>query len=59
MVAAKVTVVTPKITNCYYLNRITSAGRTQSIVVPIGTMEIPETQLRPLTSVPDDIKKQI
>ncbi len=36
-----------------YLNRITGAGYTQSVIVPIGTKEIPESQLRPLSSTPE------
>ncbi len=39
-----------------YLNRITSAEYVQSVISPMSTKEIPERQLRPLTSVPDEIK---
>jgi myosin heavy subunit len=42
-----------------YLYRLATASRIESIVSPIGEKEIPESQLRPLTQVPDDIKKQI
>ncbi|MEI6067388.1 MAG: hypothetical protein WCP96_08615 [Methylococcaceae bacterium] len=36
-----------------------SAAKIQLTVSPIGDKQIPESQLRPLTQVPDDIKKQI
>ena len=42
-----------------YLDRLATARRIESIVGPIGPKQIPETHLRPLTQVPDDIKKQI
>jgi len=42
-----------------YLDRLATASRIESIVAPMGAKQIPERQLRPLTSVPDDIKKQI
>jgi hypothetical protein len=42
-----------------YLYRLATASRIESIVSPIGEKQIPESQLRPLTQVPDDIKKQI
>ena len=41
-----------------HLNRLATAFETQKSLGPIG-LEIPEGQLRPLTQVPDDIKKQI
>ncbi len=42
-----------------YLDRLATASRIESIITPIGVKQIPESQLRPLTQVPDDIKKQI
>ena len=41
-----------------YLDRLATARRIESIVGPIGPKQIPESQLRPLTQVPDDVKKQ-
>ena len=42
-----------------HLNRLATAESTQKLLEPIGSKDIPEGQLRPLTQVPDDIKKQI
>ena len=42
-----------------YLNRLATASLIQSIVEPIGSKQILETHLRPLSQVPDDIKTQI
>ena len=42
-----------------YLYRLATASRIEAIVSPIGEKQIPESQLRPLAQVPDDIKKQI
>lgn len=41
-----------------HLNRLATSAYIQNLVEPIGS-EIPESQLRPLTSVPDDAKIQI
>ena len=42
-----------------YLDRLATASRIEAIVSPIGEKEISESKLRPLSQVPDDIKKQI
>ena len=42
-----------------YLNQIAQAGYIQNVLGSNSSQSIPESQLRPLTSVPDDIKKQI
>jgi polyhydroxyalkanoate synthesis regulator phasin len=42
-----------------HLNRLATAESTQKLLEPIGSKDIPETHLRPLNQVPDDIKKQI
>jgi translation elongation factor EF-1beta len=42
-----------------HLHRLADAAKVQLIVSPIGDKQIPETHLRPLSQVPDDIKKQI
>ena len=43
-----------------YLSRLCGAYETQNLLkLPIGNLDIPETHLRPLSQVPDDIKKQI
>lgn len=41
-----------------HLNRLATSAYIQNLVEPIGS-EIPESQLRPLTSVPDDAKIEI
>ena len=40
-----------------HLHRLADAAKIQLTVSPIGDKQIPEGQLRPLTQVPDDIKK--
>ena len=42
-----------------HLNRLATAAYIQNIVEPLGSNEIAETHLRPLTSVPDDVKIKI
>ena len=42
-----------------YLDRLATASRIEYIIAPIGAKQIPESKLRPLNQVPDDIKKQI
>jgi hypothetical protein len=42
-----------------HLNRLATSAYIQNLVEPIGSEEIPESQLRPLTSVPDDAKIEI
>lgn len=43
-----------------YISRLTNAAAIQEkLNMPIGIKEIPESTLRPLNQVPDDIKKQI
>jgi hypothetical protein len=42
-----------------HLNRLATSAYIQNLVEPIGSEEIPESQLRPLTSVPDDVKIEI
>ena len=42
-----------------HLNRLATSAYIQNLVEPIGSEEIPESQLRPLTSVPDEAKIEI
>jgi 23S rRNA pseudoU1915 N3-methylase RlmH len=42
-----------------HLNRLATSAYIQNLVEPIGSEEIPESHLRPLTSVPDDAKIEI
>jgi hypothetical protein len=42
-----------------HLNRLATSAYIQNLVEPLGSNEIAETHLRPLTSVPDDVKIEI
>ena len=42
-----------------HLNRLATSAYIQNLVEPIGSEEIPESQLRPLTSVPDEAKIEV
>ena len=41
------------------LDRLATAARIESFLPPIGGLQIPESQLRPLTSIPDDAKSEV
>jgi hypothetical protein len=41
------------------LDRLATAARIESFLPPIGGLQIPESQLRPLTSIPDEAKPEV